>query len=401
MLQHTQPPGSQPSAAAGCSFGSQQDQLRQQEDAGAAGQVCYDMFSMFDLLADDDDVEQQQDHQQHNFSGSEQLHGMPLQHQPQHSQLLRPAAAPAAKQQPRLFSPSMADQALSSQQQQWRQRQPLAELLPVEHGDALAEAPALPTGKASARAHFGAAVQRSHKATSSLLSSLQRPSRPASQPPPSLKVLPPQTALADAAAASVGSVYGPASGDLLPLRSQPSHSMPLPQPSQQLLTPPHQIKPMFAEPAAGARWGATGSSNGSAAAGRLGQQGGQQPVADWAADNPGPGGQPHGGRELPDLGRFAFNAGRQYGGTLFACGWILLCRSRTLYLLSGLSYVTTAKSPAGAPATCTHVPTEGLVPYLLCLQGRLHQLQPCSQLPSSPQPMQPCLATCRVHSHAA
>jgi hypothetical protein len=244
-------------------------------------------------------------------------------------------------------------------------------------------------------------VQRSHKATSSLLSSLQRPS----QPPRSLgAVLHARSALSDAAAASLGPMHGPAGADPPPGRPQPSFTQPLQQLSQQLMTPPHQIKPMFAEPAAGARWAASGSSHGNfaaAAAGRMGQQGGQQLVADWAADNPGPGGQPHGARELPDLGRFAFNAGRQYGGTSFACGWFLLCGSHSLHLLSGMSHVTTAKSPAFVPATCTHVPTEGLVPYLLCLQGRLHQLQPCSQLPSSPQPMQPCLATCRVHSHAA
>jgi hypothetical protein len=38
-------------------------------------------------------------------------------------------------------------------------------------------------------------------------------------------------------------------------------------------------------------------------------------VADWAADNPGPGGKPQGARELPDLRRFAFSAGMYYSGT--------------------------------------------------------------------------------------
>jgi hypothetical protein len=295
-------------------------QQLQQADAGYSG-MGQAMSSLFDMLADDEDSEQQQQQQQPILQQQLGPHMLQQAHisgshlavgrQPF---LLTGSPGVAAGRAPPPQAELQREPAASAspQQQQPNQvRQPLAELQLNQQAPAqarLAASQLLPHDRASASAIFGAAVQRSLRNTRSMPGTLS-PTGAAS------------TAAHLSLAAAVhrrGPAYHPLD-DLQPpsqqgysgsawgaLEHQPAQ---LQEPSQQLMTPPHQVRSVFGQPASAAT-GVDSSHGGSsvmAAGVRPRQAGRQQAGADWGTDNSRRGN--HARRDLPDFSKFAFSTG--------------------------------------------------------------------------------------------
>jgi hypothetical protein len=184
------------------------------------------------------------------------------------------------------------------------------------------------TSASSASTVFGAAVHKSHQATRSLMSSLQSHSRQlhSVERGISCDAVPEYEQTAAAAVASKLGVQGSSQARQKQL---PAHDVSSTT-AQPLLTPPHQIRPVFTKPVAA---GAAASNNGSAASSRVAQQSRREVAARWSAGNAaGPGragGQQPRVKELPDFSQFAFSTGMLAKLKRSAVALMCCCRSES------------------------------------------------------------------------
>jgi len=307
-------PGLHGASTAGCTGDPQGGWNTAQQQASPVRDVGNAMSSLFDMLAEDEDeLEQQQ------WQSTQQQQVPPLQ-----ERLLGMDASTAG--------PTGSSWRKQQQQQlttEVEQRRPLAALNHSARGlyeaNAADKASAAASGggpsKVSASAVFGAAVQQSHDATTSLIAGMHRSSSSSQsmQPVPSSHSvrLPGQTAGA-AAAANASQAAAGRSGRPQQLDHEGCNSFHVQGESarslyhqgslQQLVTPPRQIvRSMFADAACGLSRPGSQKSRGAVSRAQQGDRQ-QQAAANWSVDSSRAGNTTQATMGLPEFRRFAFTA---------------------------------------------------------------------------------------------
>jgi hypothetical protein len=301
----------------------QQERQLQVLDASAAAagseppvpQVGQAMSSLFDMLADDEDADQQdlaQEQEQHSSVQQQQYAAAQVRsrHLPVSSSAASASDAFDNLGNMRTDPGTRNTNSLQQLQQQQQSRSLLAERQ-VMHPGRGDTRESLPASASSSSTVFGAVVHRSHQATRSLMSSLQSHSRQLHSVGfgVSSEAAREQTA-AVAVAGKPGLLDNPQAQhtqqQMMPAEGGSSMT------TQPLLTPPHQIRPVFTKSIAA---GAAASNTGSAASSRVALQSRREVAARWSAGNAAGAGSYRAGsqqpraKELPDFSRFAFSTG--------------------------------------------------------------------------------------------
>lgn len=309
VLQKEPAPGLHGASTAGCMGGPQGGWNAAQQQASPVRDVGNAMSSLFDMLADEEDELEQQ----HHWQSTQQQQVPPLQ-----ERLLGMGPSTAG---PTESSWRKQQQHLTTEVEQ---RRPLTALNHSVSGmfqaNAADKASAAASGggsdKMSASAVFGAAVQQSHDATTSLISGMHRSSSSSSShsvqpaPNPHSVRLQRQMAAATAAQAAAGRSSRPQQLDQedFPVQGESARSLYQQGSLQQLVTPPRQIvRSMFADAACGLSRPGSQKSRGAVSRGQQGDRQ-QQATANWSVDSSRAGSTTQATTGLPDFRRFAFTA---------------------------------------------------------------------------------------------